>query len=77
MRNTDTHMLLQFLHGHKWRALIIINQDSLVPRPLPLRKVLVLTVCTYANNSVIIFVKSFMHLPCPYVGRLTRKVNQG
>ena len=44
-------MLLQFLHGHKWRALIIINQDSLVPRPLPLRKVLVLTVCMHLRKQ--------------------------
>ena len=62
-------MLLQFLHGHKWRALmrsIIISQDSLVPRPLPLRRVLVLTICTCANNYVIFSVKA----SCTYLVRV-------
>ena len=53
-------MLLQVLHGLKWRALIrsiIISQDSLVPRPLPLRRGLVLTICTCANNySIILYI---------------------
>ena len=69
-------MLLQFLHGIKWRALmrsIIISQDSLVPRPLPLRRVLVLTVCTCTNNYVTFSVKALCtYLVCMWKIILTK-----
>ena len=44
---------------------------SLVPRPLPLRRGLVHTVCTCTKYSVIFSVKNLVHLHCPHVEHYT------
>ena len=68
-------LCLDLIH-HRDRNLSDLWPDchcSLVPRPLPLRRGLVHTVCTCTKYSVIFSVKSLVYLHCPYVEHYTNQ----